>query len=72
MLLKGLGDEMTQFDTREPDLRSRSEETHQARLDAEALAGYRSGRLVPHERVVEWLKTWGTGNKQPRPKPEPR
>ena len=41
-----------------------------ARLDAEALAAYRSGRYVPHAKVSEWLTSWGTGNVLPCPKPE--
>jgi predicted transcriptional regulator len=28
---------------------------HEARLDAEAEADFAAGRVVPHERVREWL-----------------
>ena len=44
----------------------------EARLDAEAMADYKAGRVVPHATVVEWLKSWGTGKVLPRPTPKPR
>jgi len=40
-----------------------------ARLDAEAEADIAAGRVVPHEKVMEWLKSWGTSNELPCPKP---
>ncbi len=40
-----------------------------ARLDAEAEADITAGRVVPHEKVVEWLESWGTPNELPCPKP---
>jgi predicted transcriptional regulator len=40
-----------------------------ARLDAEAEADIAAGRVVPHEKVVEWLESWGTPNELPCPKP---
>jgi len=40
-----------------------------ARLDAEAEADIAAGRVVPHEKVVEWLRSWGTANELPCPKP---
>jgi predicted transcriptional regulator len=46
------------------------DEAEEARLDAEAMAAYRAGRVVPHAKVVEWLKSWGTPNELPCPKPE--
>jgi predicted transcriptional regulator len=48
------------------------DEAEEARLDAEAMAAYRAGRVVPHAKVVEWLDSWGTDNVLPRPRPEPR
>lgn len=48
------------FET-EPD------ETYEARLDAEAQAAYVAGRVVPHAKVVEWLKFWGTASVLRRP-----
>jgi predicted transcriptional regulator len=44
----------------------------EARLDAEAEKAYREGRVVPHAEVVRWLKSWGTDNVLPMPKPKPR
>lgn len=44
------------------------EEEERALAEAEkALAG---GRVVPHEEVVKWLKSWGTPNELPCPKPK--
>ena len=43
-----------------------------ARLDAEAIAAYRAGRVVPHAKVAEWLDSWGKPDELPCPKPEPR
>lgn len=47
-------------------------EAEDARLDAEAMAAYRSGRVVPHAKAAAWLATWGTPDEGPGPKPEPR
>ncbi|HME24836.1 MAG TPA: CopG family transcriptional regulator [Acetobacteraceae bacterium] len=44
----------------------------EARFDAEAWAAYQAGRVVPHGKVVEWLKSWGTSNVLPRPTPDRR
>ncbi len=41
-----------------------------AHLDAEAMAAYKAGRVVPHARVAEWLASWGTADELPCPKPE--
>jgi predicted transcriptional regulator len=46
------------------------DESEEARLDAEAMADYRAGRVVPHAKVVEWLKSWGTENVLPCPEPD--
>jgi hypothetical protein len=40
--------------------------------DAEAEAAIDAGDFVTHERVAEWLRSWGTENELPCPKPEPR
>jgi predicted transcriptional regulator len=37
------------------------------RAIAEAEADVAAGRVVPHEEVVKWLKSWGTPNELPRP-----
>ena len=38
-----------------------------ARRLAEALADIETGRVVPHEEVRAWLKTWGTPDEKPAP-----
>jgi predicted transcriptional regulator len=48
------------------------DEAEEARLDAIADAEIEAGQGVPHAKVVEWLKSWGTDNELPCPKPEPR
>lgn len=37
------------------------------RAEAAADADVEAGRVVPHERVREWLKTVGTPNQKPTP-----
>ncbi|MBV9828109.1 MAG: antitoxin [Alphaproteobacteria bacterium] len=41
---------------------------HEARLDAEAEAAYKAGRVVPHERVREWLMKLAKGERVPPPR----
>jgi predicted transcriptional regulator len=48
-------------------LETEPDAAEEARLDAEAWVAYKAGRVVPHAKVVEWLKSWGTPNAQPRP-----
>lgn len=43
------------------------DEAEEARLDAEAEADIKAGRVVPHEKVAEWLDSWGTDNELPCP-----
>jgi predicted transcriptional regulator len=43
------------------------DEELEARLDSEAEAAYAAGRVVPHEQVIQWLKSWGTPDELPRP-----
>lgn len=38
---------------------------HSAAADADVAAG----RVVPHEDVVRWLRTWGTPDETPLPGP---
>jgi predicted transcriptional regulator len=40
--------------------------------DAAADAEIDSGQFIPHDKVTEWLKSWGTPNELPCPTPEPR
>lgn len=42
----------------------------EASLDAEAEASYEAGRVVPHAKVVAWLKSWGSAEELPCPLPE--
>ncbi len=40
------------------------------RAIAEAEADAAAGRVVPHEEAVKWLKSWGTSDELPCPKPK--
>jgi predicted transcriptional regulator len=44
-----------------------SDAATEARLDAEAEADYVAGRVVPHERVREWLAKLARGERIPPP-----
>jgi hypothetical protein len=46
-----------------------SDAATEARLDAEAEADYAAGRIIPHERMAEWLAKLAKGEKASRPKP---
>ncbi len=46
------------------------DETEEARLDAEAMYAFRTGRVVPHTKVVEWLKSWEKPDELACPRPE--
>jgi predicted transcriptional regulator len=48
------------------------DEVEEARLDSAADAEIEAGQFVPHNRVMEWLRSWGKPNELPCPKPEPR
>ena len=39
----------------------------EARLDAEAVAAYCTGRVVPHAEAVAWLQSWGKPDELPCP-----
>jgi len=43
------------------------DELAEARLDAEAEADFAAGRVVPHERVREWLTRLANGERVPPP-----
>lgn len=45
----------------------REEIREEVRLGREDVAG---GRVVEHEKVRDWLLSWGTDNEQPRPRPK--
>lgn len=44
----------------------------EARAIAESKADVAAGRLVPHEHVVKWLRSWGKPDELPCPVPKPR
>ena len=41
----------------------------EAAADARAEAAIREGRLIGHEAVKKWLRSWGSRNPLPRPRP---
>ena len=49
-----------------------SEEEAEARAIAQVEADIDAGRVVSHEEVVKWLRSWGTPNELPCPVPKPR
>ncbi len=51
----------------EEDLFDTVDEEHERLADERAEADVAAGRVVPHEKVVEWLKTWGTAERTPAP-----
>ena len=44
------------------------DEEEEERAIAEAEADVAAGRVVPHDEVVKWLKSWGTPDELPCPK----
>jgi predicted transcriptional regulator len=44
----------------------------ETRAIAEAEADVKAGRVVPHEDVVKWLKSWGKPDELPCPAPKKR
>ncbi len=44
----------------------------EARAIAEAEADVAAGRVVPHDEVVKWLRSWGTPDELPCPVSKPR
>jgi predicted transcriptional regulator len=48
------------------------DDAEEARLDAEAMADYEVGRVVPHAEVVKWLRSWGKPDELPCPVPKKR
>ena len=44
----------------------------EARAIAEAEADVAAGRVVPHDEVVKWLRSWGTPDELACPVPKPR
>jgi predicted transcriptional regulator len=50
-----------------PNLFDELEDEAELAADAAADADLEAGRVVPHERVREWLKSLGTPNQLPTP-----
>jgi predicted transcriptional regulator len=46
------------------------DEAAEQAADAAAEAEIDAGRFVPHAEVAKWLRSWGTPNKLPRPRPK--
>ena len=44
----------------------------EARAIAESETDVAAGRVVPHDEVVTWLRSWGTPDELPCPVPKPR
>ncbi len=44
----------------------------EAQANADAEADVEAGRVVPHEDVVKWLKSWGKPDELPCPVPKKR
>ncbi|WP_297514897.1 antitoxin [uncultured Caulobacter sp.] len=51
----------------EPDIFDEVEDEAELAAEAAADADVAAGRVVPHERVREWLKTVGTPHQTPTP-----
>lgn len=51
-----------------PFLSEEEELAADLKLIAEAEADYAAGRCIPHEEVMAWVETWGSGKRVPPPK----
>ncbi len=51
----------------EPSIFVEIDEAAERLADDRAEADVKAGRVVPHERVVEWLKSWGKPDRLPTP-----
>ncbi len=51
----------------EPSIFDEIDDETERLADERADADIKAGRVVPHERVVEWLKSWGKPDKLPTP-----
>jgi len=54
-------------DNSEPSIFDEIDEEAERLADERAEADVKAGRLVPHERVVKWLRSWGTPDKLATP-----
>ena len=55
------------WDDDEPSIFDDIDEEAERLADERAEADVKAGRVVPHEKVVKWLKSWGTAEKLPPP-----
>jgi predicted transcriptional regulator len=56
----------------EPSLYDQVDDQTEAAADAEGIADIAAGRVVPHNEVAAWLKTWGTPDEKPAPATWPK
>lgn len=43
---------------------------HRKRIDEAVKQADESGEFISNEKMIAWLKSWGTNNKLPPPKPD--
>jgi predicted transcriptional regulator len=53
----------------EPSIFGEIDEEAEEQAIREAEAAIREGRVVSHEAMVRWLKSWGTPDELPPPRP---
>jgi predicted transcriptional regulator len=51
----------------EPSVFEQIDNEAEARALQQARADVAAGRVISHEAVVRWLRSWGTPNELPRP-----
>ncbi len=51
-----------------PSIFDPADDAEEARAMAEAEADIAAGRVISHEAVSRWLRSWGTPNELPPPK----
>jgi len=49
------------------DLFGEVDEAAEAAADAEAEADFEAGRVISHEAVMRWIKSWGSPDELPPP-----
>lgn len=52
----------------EPGIFEQRDEAAELAADERARADFRAGRFLSHEKMTEWLKTWGTPDRKPLPR----
>ena len=51
----------------EPSIYDEISQADEDAADAEGIVDADAGRLIPHEEVAAWLRTWGTPDYKPPP-----